>query len=110
MKKKSFLVCGGAGFIGLGIAKFLGQSKDYDITIADIFTPGQRDLDFNQVTSDYEIKVIEGDFTIPQIFDKLDKNYDYVYVLASVVGVNRCIEEPHEVIRINIALIQNNIL
>ena len=109
MKKKKVLILGGAGFIGLGIAKFLGQNKDYDITIADIFTAGQRDLDFNQVTSDYEIKVIEGDFTIPQIFDKLDKNYHYVYVLASVVGVNRCIEEPHEVIRINIALIQNTL-
>ena len=30
-------------------------------------------------------------------------------MLASVVGVNRCIEEPHEVIRINTALIQNSL-
>ena len=30
-------------------------------------------------------------------------------MLASVVGVNRCIEEPHEVIRINTSLIQNTL-
>ena len=54
-------------------------------------------------------KVIKGDFAFSQAFDKLDNNYDYVYMLASVVGVNRCIEEPHEVIRINTALIQNTL-
>ena len=40
--------------------------------------------------------MIEGDFTNPKMFDKLEKDYDFIYMLASVVGVNRCIEEPHE--------------
>ena len=107
--KKKVLILGGAGFIGLGIAKYLGENKNYNITIADIFSPGQKDADFDQVVSDYSIKVIEGDFADPEMFEKLDNNYDYVYMLASVVGVNRCIEEPHEVIRINTALIQNSL-
>ena len=109
MKKKRVLILGGAGFIGLGIAKYLGENKNYNITIADIFSPGQKDADFDQVVSDHSIKVIKGDFTDPEMFEKLDNNYDYVYMLASVVGVNRCIEEPHEVIRINTALIQNSL-
>ena len=29
--KKKVLILGGAGFIGLGIARFLGENKDYDI-------------------------------------------------------------------------------
>jgi len=107
--KKKVLILGGAGFIGLGIVKFLCSNKNYDITIADIFLPGQKDADFEKIISDYAIKVIKGDFAFPQAFDKLDNNYDYVYMLASVVGVNRCIEEPHEVIRINTALIQNSL-
>jgi len=107
--KKKILILGGAGFIGLGIAKFLGVNRNYDITIADIFPPGQKDFDFNQIVTDYSIKLIDGDFSNPEIFKKLDSNYDYVYMLASVVGVNRCIEEPHEVIRINTALIQNSL-
>ena len=109
MKKIKVLILGGAGFIGLGISEFLGKNRNYEITIADIFSPGQKDADFDQVVSDYSIKVIEGDFADPEMFEKLDNNYDYVYMLASVVGVNRCIEEPHEVIRINTALIQNSL-
>jgi UDP-glucose 4-epimerase len=109
MKKKKVLILGGAGFIGLGIAKFLGENCNYDITIADIFSPGQKDNDLNQVISKYSINVIEGDFTNFDMFAKLDINYENVYMLASVVGVNRCIEEPHEVIRINTALIQNSL-
>ena len=107
--KKKVLILGGAGFIGLGIARFIGENRDYDITIADIFSPGQKDSDFNQVAADYSIKVIEGDFADPEMFFKLDSSYDYVYMLASVVGVNRCIEEPHEVIRINTTLILNSL-
>ena len=41
--KKKVLILGGAGFIGLGIARFIGENRDYDITIADIFSPGQKD-------------------------------------------------------------------
>ena len=108
--KKKVLIFGGAGFIGLGIARYLGANRDYDITIADIFSPGQKDSDLNQIVSDYSIKLIEGDFADPGMFYKLNSNYDYVYMLASVVGVNRCIEEPHEVIRINTALIQNSFI
>ena len=109
MKKKKVLILGGAGFIGLEIANFLGTNREYDITIADIFSPGQKDSDFNTIVSTQSINVIEGDFTELSFFTKLDKNYDYVYMMASVVGVNRCIEEPHEVIRINTALIQNSL-
>ena len=106
---KKVLLLGGAGFIGLGIARFLGGNRNYNITIADIFSPGQKDEDFDQFISDYSINIIEGDFVDPEMFAHLDNKYDYVYMLASVVGVNRCIEEPHEVIRINTALIQNTL-
>ena len=47
-EKKKVLILGGAGFIGLGIAKYIGESSNYDITIADIMSPGQRDLDFEK--------------------------------------------------------------
>ena len=57
----------------------------------------------------YNIKVIKGDFTIPNSYNLLDKEYDQLYMLASVVGVNNTLERPHEVIRINTALIFNTL-
>ena len=35
----------------------------------------------------------------------MDKDYDYCYMLASVVGVNNTLQIPHEIIRINTLLI-----
>ena len=74
--KKKVLILGGAGFIGLGIAKYLGENRNYEITIADIFSPGQTDSDFQQIVSDYSIKLFDGDFADPEMFKKLDSNYD----------------------------------
>jgi len=109
MTKKKILILGGSGFIGFGITKFLKENRDYDITIADILPSEHKDRDFENLINDSSIKVIQGDFTSASMYDKLGKHYHYVYMLASVVGVNRCIEEPHEVIRINTALIQNTL-
>ena len=100
---------GGAGFIGLGIARFIAENRNYDITIADYFSIDQKDMDFEKVTSDYSPNIINDDFSNYESYSKLQKDYDYVYMLASVVGVNRCIEEPNEVIRINTSLIQNTL-
>ena len=63
MKKKKILLLGGAGFIGLGIAKYLGQNRNYDITIADIYEPDDYDVDFNKVCADFSINYIMGDFS-----------------------------------------------
>ena len=109
MKKKKVLILGGSGFIGFGIVKYLVENRNYDITIADIFYSNQEDIMFNKYISDNKIRMIKGDFTKIKMFDKLENTYDFVYMLASVVGVNRCIEEPHEVIRINVSLIQNTL-
>ena len=59
MKQKKVLILGGAGFIGLGIAKYLGANREYEITIADIFSSEQKDSDLNQVVYDYSIKIFE---------------------------------------------------
>ncbi len=109
MPKPKVLLLGGAGFIGFGIASFLAQQRDCDLTIADQFSPGQKDSEFTELVARHNITLIEGDFTDPALFDYLESEYDYVYMLAAVVGVNRCLEHPEEVIRINTALTVNTL-
>jgi nucleoside-diphosphate-sugar epimerase len=107
MKKKSVLLLGGAGFIGYHIAKYLAENRNYDVTIVDDFSGGSRDPDFIELCNTYGIDIIDADLSKQHSFDSFTAHYDDVYVLASVVGVNRCIEEPEEVIRINTGIILN---
>ena len=40
--KKKVLILGGAGFIGLGITRFLGFNRNYDMVITDIISFGRK--------------------------------------------------------------------
>jgi nucleoside-diphosphate-sugar epimerase len=109
--KKKVLLLGGAGFIGMNIAKYLGEQRDYDITIADNFFRGGGKIDeeLAALVERFNLKIIEGDFTDPSVFDRLEQDYDYVYMLASVVGVDYVNKMPDQIIRINTALIYNTL-
>lgn len=106
MAKKKALLLGGAGFIGINIAKHLVNNRDYEITIADVSFAREWREYFNDENIS-KIIFINDDFSSPAAFDRLDTDYDYVYMLASVVGVNPTLEHPEEVIRINTSLILN---
>jgi nucleoside-diphosphate-sugar epimerase len=101
---KKVLILGGAGFIGFNITKFLATNRDYQLTIADNFMKKNRDDEFDELISTYNIKVIEDDFSYPEAYNKLDNNFDQVYMMAALVGVDNANSKPHEVIRINTSL------
>jgi len=106
---KKVLLLGGAGFIGYNITKFLAENRDYSLTIADNFARGKQDELFTELVNKHNVKVIAGDYTDPKTFDLLDEEYDQLYMLASVVGVDNANSIPHEIIRINTALIYNTL-
>lgn len=109
---KKVLLLGGAGFIGYNIAKFLTEKRQgYELTIADNFfrAGGKMDELLEALVQKHSIRIVEGDFTNPQAFHGLENDYDQVYMLASVVGVDYVNKIPHEIIRINTALIFNTL-
>lgn len=108
MSKKVLLI-GGAGFIGYNITKYLATERDYELTIADNFFRGKMDAYLTELVQTHNIKVVEADLTVPDNFNKLEKEYDQVYMLASVVGVDYTNSIPNEIIRINTALIYNTL-
>lgn len=106
---KKVLLIGGAGFIGYNITKYLAEERDYELTIADNFFRGKMDAYLTELVQNHNIRVVEADLTVPENFNKLDKEYDQVYMLASVVGVDYTNSIPNEIIRINTALIYNTL-
>lgn len=101
---KKVLILGGAGFIGFNLAKYLAENRDYELTIADNFMKKNRDEDFDALVSKHKINLIEDDFSYPEAYEKLDSEYDQLYMMAALVGVDNANSKPHEVIRINTSL------
>lgn len=106
---KKILIIGGAGFIGYHLTKKLSEDPHHDITIVDNFFRGKRDGDLRALISENKIKVVEADLTKQESFAQLDNAYHQIYMLASVVGVDYTTSIPHEIIRINTALIYNTL-
>ncbi len=108
-KKRKVLLLGGGGFIGFAIVRLLAARGNYDITIADNFIRNQDDEETMLFISGNQIRLVREDFTDSIQFEKLDEAYDDFYMLASMIGVNNTLEMPHEIIRVNTALIFNSL-
>lgn len=106
---KKVLLLGGAGFIGLNIAKQLAGRGGYDITIGDNLFRGKLDEQLESLITEHNVKLVTADFTDAAAYDQLADDYNEVYLLASVVGVKYTEEIPHELIRINTSLILNTL-
>ncbi|MCB0482528.1 MAG: NAD(P)-dependent oxidoreductase [Flavobacteriales bacterium] len=106
---KKVLLIGGAGFIGLNICQHLCEKGGYKITILDNFFRGKKDEVLSALVDKYQIEVLTGDCTDAETYRQLELDYDQVYMLASVVGVEYTQKIPEELIRINTALIFNTL-
>ena len=98
------LILGGGGFIGINLARRLMDDGGYAVTLADKVYRGRLEEYFPDPAERERLTVIKDDFTQPAAFDQLADAYDHVYMMAAIVGVNRTLEHPEEVIRVNTAL------
>ncbi|MDB4603784.1 NAD(P)-dependent oxidoreductase [bacterium] len=106
---KKVLVLGGGGFIGRNIVQWLVDRGDCNITAADI----REGSNWAEIASDVKkstrFTAVLDDFTKISAFDNLASDFDEVYMLAAVVGVNRTLKFPQDVIRINTQLTMNTL-
>ena len=98
------LLLGGAGFIGLHLARRL-LADGHDVTVVDDFSRGHRDPELDALG----VPVISADLTDPASFAALPRDCDHVYLLAAVVGVRNVERDPARVVRINTLVVLNTL-
>ena len=102
---KKVLVLGGGGFIGRNISEFLVKRRDCNVVAADI----KQGSNWNELAVNYPtvFKSVLDDFSHAEAFKSLGSGFDEIYMLAAVVGVNRTLKNPAEVIKTNTKLTLN---
>lgn len=98
------LILGGAGFIGLHLARNL-LADGHRVTIADDFSRGRDDPALASV----DAEVLHADLTRPDGFRDLPHGWDQVYLLAAVVGVRNVERDPARVVRVNSLVVLNTL-
>ncbi len=106
---KEVLVLGGSGFIGRNIVQFLVDRGDCNVTAADIKTGSNFEAISNDKKKSKRFKVVIDDFSRIEAFNNFTNHFDEIYMLAAVVGVNRTLKNPHDVIKTNTMLTMNTI-
>ncbi|MCE9613240.1 MAG: NAD(P)-dependent oxidoreductase [Lentisphaerae bacterium] len=98
---KKVLITGGAGFVGLHVARALLAGPDVEILLVDNLRRGRRDDEVQALLADRRCRLLEGDLCEVSTFEAAGKGFDEVYHLAAVIGVRNVMERPQDVIRVN---------
>jgi len=94
------LLLGGAGFIGLHLARRL-TGDGHDVTIVDDFSRGRDDADLRALRGHPSVRVVSADLTSSRAYESLPRDWDQIYLLAAVVGVRNVERDPARVVRVN---------
>lgn len=95
------LLLGGAGFIGLHLARRLLADAGAQVTIVDDFSRGRHDDELEAVAARPGVELVTADLTDADSLRALPRAWDEVYLLAAVVGVRPVMADPARVIRVN---------
>lgn len=86
----TYLVTGGAGFIGSSLAEELVRQGD-KVRVIDDFSTGRRE---NLLPLEGKIELFEGSITDPELVAKAMKGVEVVFHQAAIPSVARSVEDP----------------
>ena len=103
------LILGGTGFIGLNLARRLAElaAPGDEILLTDNFSRGPHDEDVDDILRRYEttVRLDQIDLSLPGAYQRFHGAFDFVYLLASIVGVGPSERAPETVMRVNTTII-----
>ena len=100
------LITGGAGFIGYHLSCEL-LNRGYEVHILDDFSRGLNDKFIKRIEKN--VSVISCDLLDKGIINSLDKDYDYIFHFAAIIGVQNVLKKPYDVLYKNTELLINTI-
>jgi nucleoside-diphosphate-sugar epimerase len=100
---KRALITGGAGFIGLALARRL-VNAGWHVDLLDNFSRGKRDAELAEMVGRAGVSIVEGDLRNPGVLGSLGGGYSEIFHLAAILGVQNVIDRPFEVLEANAAL------
>lgn len=102
------LITGGAGFIGYHLTKELLR-KGYQITLVDNFSRGVQDSFLSELENNPGITFVSADLLNKENMINLGADFDYIYHLAAIIGVQNVLNRPYDVLEKNVLLLFNMI-
>ncbi len=103
------LLVGGAGFIGGWLASLLAD-KGHDVYIVDNFDRAVKDDFLTELTQTKKINLIQADVGDLKSLKELPQDFDLIYHLAAMLGVENVRNRPFEVLSVNNSLLENAVL
>ena len=98
------LITGGAGFIGYHLAKEL-LDNGYEVVLADNFSRGVEDRFLKELEKDARVSFFVSDLMCYENVMKLGEEYDYIFHLAAIIGVQNVLNHAYDVLEKNVKLL-----
>jgi nucleoside-diphosphate-sugar epimerase len=100
---KHALITGGAGFIGLHLARRL-LDEGWRVDLLDDFSRGRQDADLAELLKNERLVFRQGNLRDPRVGEVLGRGYSEIFHFAAILGVQNVIDRPYAVLEANVAL------
>jgi nucleoside-diphosphate-sugar epimerase len=100
------LITGGAGFIGLHLARALHR-RGHELVLVDNLARGRRDPDLEVFLDESGAQLLCLDLLRSGALDGVGEDFDYIFHLAALVGVRIVRSRPYEVLSWNTAMLES---
>jgi nucleoside-diphosphate-sugar epimerase len=112
MQDKSALITGGAGFIGLHLARKL-LAEGYRVDLLDNFSRGVRDSELEALAASDRVGLVTCDVldaaALQRVVPAGEARYERIFHFAAIIGVANVLNRPYEVLRDNTLMLANMI-